>query len=104
MKKATNFSVTAFDGDKCIGMARIVGDGYHYMVYDVVVLKDYQNKGIGLKIMTRLLELFNSLKGRRNLSLGASKGIEPFYEKLGFKTRPFGESVGAGMNYVPENT
>ena len=55
--KNSVFGVTIFEGDKPIGMGRIVGDGaIYFYIQDVAVDPAYQGKGIGTRIMESLLE------------------------------------------------
>ncbi len=96
----SSFAVSVYDGKKIIGMGRAAGDGLHYTIYDVTVLNDYQGKGIGSIIMNTILDWFDALPDHPHLNLGSVKGKEGFYEKFGFKCRPYGELVGAGMKYV----
>lgn len=96
----TLYSLCAYDGDKLIGYGRIIGDKTIFLyIHDVMVLPEYQGKGIGTGIMKALLEQIKEYK-KVNPSirtyLGASKGKESFYEKFGFVARP-NEELGAGM-------
>ena len=51
------FNVSIYDGDKCVGVGRIVGDGVlKGMLTDIMVLQEYQHKGIGKLIVTTLLK------------------------------------------------
>ena len=102
------YNVIAKDGNKVVGMGRLVGDGYMYWyVQDVVINPEYQGKGIGKEIMRYLTEYIekNSLPNTRvTISLMAAKGKEDFYIKLGFITRP-SEKYGPGMfkfHEIPE--
>lgn len=94
------FSVAAFNGERAVGMGRLVGDGIMYWyIQDVVVLPKYQGQGIGKAIVERLVQYAeeNSLPGTKaTIGLMAAKNKEPFYEKLGFTRRP-DENRGAGM-------
>ena len=93
------FSVCVFDGDKIVGMARVVGDGAYYTIFDVVTRKEYQNKGVGTLLMNEIISWYNSIEDDDTyLYLGASFGKEKFYEKFGFKSRPYG-NIGAGMKF-----
>lgn len=93
------FSVCVFDDDKIVGMARIVGDGSYYTIFDVVTRKEYQNQGIGTMLMNEIVLWYKSIEDDDTyLYLGASFEKEPFYEKFGFKSRPYG-NIGAGMKY-----
>lgn len=95
----STYAISVYDDNKIIGMARIVGDGSYYTIYDVVVRREYQNKGIGSLIMKNLINYYESIKDDDTyLYLGASKNKESFYEKFGFKARPY-DNIGAGMKY-----
>jgi len=42
------YLLCAFDGEQMVGFARAVGDGEHIvLVQDLIVLSEYQNRGIG---------------------------------------------------------
>ncbi len=93
------FSVCVFDESKIVGMARVVGDGSYFTIFDVVTRKEYQNKGIGTLLMTEIINWYKSIEDDDTyLYLGASLGKEKFYEKFGFKSRPY-KNIGAGMKY-----
>lgn len=98
-RKNSCFSVCVFEENKIVGMARVVGDGAYYTVYDVVVKEDHQGKGIGTILMNEVLKWYKSIEDDDTyLYLGASYGKEKFYEMFGFKARPYGH-IGAGMKY-----
>lgn len=93
-------TIAAMDLDQVIGMGRLVGDGACICyVQDLVVLPEYQGKGIGKSIMERLIT-YTKEHGipETNMTLGlfAAKGKEEFYQKLGFVIRP-NENRGSGM-------
>jgi N-acetylglutamate synthase-like GNAT family acetyltransferase/uncharacterized glyoxalase superfamily protein PhnB len=68
---------------KTVGMTRVVGDGKHYTIWDVVVHPDYQGQKIGTALMeTALAELRKVAKKGAFVGLFAAK--PGFYEKLGF--------------------
>lgn len=74
-------TVFVFNNEKMIGFGRAISDGaYQAAVYDVVVLPEYQNLGIGKMIMERILQKVSHC----NVILYASPGKEGFYSKLGF--------------------
>lgn len=74
--------VFAFDGNKLMGAGRALSDGvWRAAIYDVAVLPDYQNKGIGNKIIWHLIE--NA--GVDVIMLYAAPGKEAFYERFGFR-------------------
>lgn len=98
-REKSNFSVCIFNNNQIIGMARVVGDGSYYTVYDVVVKREHQGKGIGKKLMTEIVNWYKSIEDDDTyLYLGASYGKEKFYEKFGFKSRPY-KNIGSGMKY-----
>ena len=98
-RQSSCFAVCVFEEEKIIGMARVVGDGAYYTVYDVVVRKEYQGKGVGTMLMNEVVRWYKTIEDDDTyLYLGASYGKEKFYEKFGFKARPYGH-IGAGMKY-----
>ena len=94
------FTVAAIKDDQIIGMGRLVGDGFLiWYIQDVIVLPEYQGKGIGKAIMKHLIAYIeaNSLPNTTvTVGLMSAKDKEAFYEKLGFRVRP-NEKEGAGM-------
>lgn len=96
----TLYSLCVYDNQKIIGYGRIIGDKSIFLyIHDIMVLPDYKNKHIGTQIMNKLLEQIKTYKKvNPNIRtyLGASKGMETFYEKFGFISRP-NNSLGAGM-------
>lgn len=82
------FNVSAIYNGEVIGMGRLVGDGAMYWyLQEIIVLPEYQGKGIGRRIVNRLLEYIKAtaIPGTGvEVGLTAVKGKEPFYEKLGF--------------------
>lgn len=94
------FSVSVYDKGELIAMGRVVGDmGIAFYLQDVIVLGEYQNLGLGTKIVKRLekyVEGFKTDNTEIYLGLMATKGKEKFYEKLGFYERPNCE-FGHGM-------
>ncbi|NNJ67391.1 MAG: GNAT family N-acetyltransferase [Boseongicola sp.] len=77
------------DGDRLVGMARIIGDGGCFaQVTDVAVHPDFQRQGLGAKIMAQLLQQAReTLPSDLYLSLIADPGAENLYEKSGFEPR-----------------
>ena len=93
------FSVSAIKSDKHIGMARLLGDkATYWIITDVLVLPEYQGKGIGRKLMESLLKYIrdNAPKGEHLLFLLSNKGKEGFYRKMGFEEVP-NDDEGSGM-------
>jgi aralkylamine N-acetyltransferase len=74
--------VFAFDGRVLVGAGRALSDGvWRAAIYDVVVLPEYQGKGIGSKIIQHLVQ---SAKVDV-VMLYSVPGKEKFYEKFGFR-------------------
>lgn len=96
----TTFIVAVRDKDKIVGMGRALFDfGYTAYIGDVIVKPDYQGKGIGKSIVETLIYKVKESSDpddRIMFILGAAKGKEGFYEKLGFIKRP-NENSGCGM-------
>jgi GNAT superfamily N-acetyltransferase len=91
------YVISAYDGERLIGFGRLVSDGVlHAMIYELIVLPDYQGQGIGGKILEKLVERCRML-GVRDIQLFCARGKRDFYEKRGFVTRP---EDAPGMQYV----
>lgn len=75
-------TVSAWDGERLVGFARIVSDeatnGY---VSTVAVAPRWQDRGLGTRLMRALMEGRDGLK----LTLDAREGAESFYERFGFE-------------------
>lgn len=82
----------AYDGDKPVGMVRIIGDGgMSFYIKDYAVIPEYQSKGVGKALMQFLEDYIrNSMPEDWSVSLEliSSKESVAFYEKFGFEQRP----------------
>ena len=100
------FNVTAICDGKVVGMGRLVGDGAMYWyLQEIIVLPEYQGKGIGKSIVNRLLEHIreNSIPGTGvEVGLTAVKGKESFYEKFGFSCGSSGMKKWIEADALPE--
>ena len=97
--RAAAYNVAAFEDDKPVGMARLVGDGIYYLLCDVAVVPDWQGKGIGGELVRRTIaHARQTLAGgeRCTIALVSAGGKEPFYESLGFSSIP-NDRAGHGM-------
>ena len=74
--------VTAWDDVVLIGLANAISDG-HLVVYfpHMVVRPDYQGRGIGTELMTRMMARY---RGFHQQALIADGRAIDFYKKLGF--------------------
>ncbi len=82
MVKNSNLMITAWDGEKLIGIARSVTD-FHYACYlsDLAVDKKYQNEGVGRKLQVLTQE---QLASKCKLILIAAPAANSYYEHIGF--------------------
>lgn len=84
----TLFTVSICDGEKCVAMARMIGDmGLCCYIKDVVVHPDYQGRGLGRTLIDELLRFVNEhgISGTSVfVELAAMPDKVPFYEKFGF--------------------
>ena len=84
----TLFRVSVFDGGKIIAMARVIGDmGLCYYIKDVIVLPEYQGRGVGRKLIEELLKFVDEHgvpDTQIFVELCAMPDKIPFYEKFGF--------------------
>jgi ribosomal protein S18 acetylase RimI-like enzyme len=77
------FKCFLFEQGKLVGAGRALADGRDCSyICDVAVLPSHQGRGIGRRIVNRLVELS---KGHNKIILYACPGKEAFYKKLGFK-------------------
>ena len=74
---------TVWDGDQLIGLARDVGDGYSIIyIQDILVLNDYQGRGIGSRLIQLILEEYQDVRQVMLLTDDTDKTIA-FYKKNG---------------------
>jgi GNAT superfamily N-acetyltransferase len=89
--KNSAFIASAKDGERIVGVARIVWDGGDgALLRDVVVLPEYQGYGIGRTLVTKTIDFIRQALRPGwvvRFDLIASAGKEGFYSKLGFEIR-----------------
>ena len=74
----------ARDGDRLVGMARLLSDGVcNAYLLDVWTASPYRRRGIGSAMMVHLLD---QVPGQ-HLGL-QTDDAQPFYESLGFRSQP----------------
>jgi len=90
------YMVAAYDGDRLVGFGRVITDGIlHAMIYDLITDPEYQEKGIGSEILTRLVDRCKE-SNISDIQLFCAKGKRKFYEKRGFVAR---HEESPGMEY-----
>lgn len=94
--------VSAWDGDRPVGMARIVSDmGYMYVLADVIVIPEYQRQGIGRSLMEYIegwLCEQKKLYPTIMIDVMAAKDKAGFYEKFGYNKRTDENGTGYGLS------
>ena len=85
----TNHTFTIYEGNRLVGMARIVGNT-HTVCYlkDFIIKPEYQHEGYGNFLMNFILNYIkehNSKDKHSKVCVFSSKGKEKFYEKCGFR-------------------
>ena len=76
----------AFDGEKIVGLIRLVGDGFSSVfVQDLIVLPSYQRQGIGSSLMKEALEDFKEAYQVQLATEQTEKNMG-FYRSMGFET------------------
>jgi len=78
----SNLVVTAWDGDRLVGIARALSD-YSYCCYlsDLAVDKEYQKQGIGHELVDEVRKLAGE---ESNLLLISAPEAMDYYPKIGF--------------------
>jgi len=74
--------ISAWDNEKLVGAVRVLSDKmFRSVIYDLLVLPDYQNKGIGKEMIRRCIEHYPDSEW----VVYTSNEISSYYEKLGFE-------------------
>ena len=88
------------ESGKLIGAGRVLADGVDCAyICDLAVLPEYQGRGIGQNLLSRLIELS---KGHKKIILYAYPGKESFYKKLGFKRMNTAMAIFENQNQAIE--
>lgn len=82
------YSNSIYKLNKLIGFGRVIADGVHHaLIVDLIIHPDYQGKGIGSKLLGKLVSKCKEYK-IRDIQLFSAKDKYNFYEKYGFEKRP----------------
>ena len=74
----------AYDSDRLVGIIRAVGDGQTIVfVQDIIVLPEYQRKGIGTKLLKAVVEKYKDVYQIELLTDNTEK-TKTFYRSVGF--------------------
>ena len=96
----TEASFVAYEGEKAVGMVRLLGDGgMSFYVKDFVVMPMYQGRGVGSQLMQQVHQyILDHIEDgwAVSLELISTKEAINFYKKQGFEERPC-ECDGPGM-------
>ncbi len=72
----------AWDGEKLVGLGRVLSDGeVQSVIYDLCLLPEYQGRQLGRMMMTEMMDRLDT----PTVVLWAVPGKENFYGKFGFK-------------------
>ena len=84
----------AFDGEKIVGLIRLVGDGFSSVfVQDLIVLPIYQRQGIGSALMKQALGDFKGAYQVQLVTEQTEKNVG-FYRSIGFETLSTYDCIG----------
>ena len=82
---ASLLTLAAYDGDRLCGIVRGVGDGVSVLyIQDLLVLPEYQRRGIGSKLLKQMLMAFPDVN-QTVLLADDTETAAAFYEKAGFR-------------------
>ena len=78
--------ITAWEDEKLVGLIRTIGDGLTILyIQDILVLKEYQTKGIGSMLLKEVLGKYKHVR-QKVLLTEEAKDVRHFYEKNGFES------------------
>lgn len=74
----------AYEDNRLVGIIRAVGDGHTIVfVQDIMVLPEYQGKGIGTKLLKAVMEKYSNVYQMELLTDNTEK-TKAFYRSAGF--------------------
>ena len=84
------YSIALVHDGRVVGCGRVAGDGgLYFYVQDIVVLPEFQGRGLGARIMDAVMAwLEQHAPPGAFVGLMAAKGYAGFYERYGFRARP----------------
>jgi len=83
MLENANLTISAWDGDKLVGVARALTDyGYCCYLSDLAVDKEYQKRGIGEELVN---EVRNQVGEESMILLLSAPEAMDYYPKIGFE-------------------
>ena len=90
--ESTLFGCVVIHKGRAIGCGRVIGDGgMYFYIQDVIVLPEYQGRGIGRLLMNAVMEYLGAVaKPNAFIGLMSAKDKSGFYLKFGFEERPPG--------------
>lgn len=84
----SSFVVTAWEGDNLVGLGRAISDGTITAYFpDLLIKPDWQGKGIGTQIMTRLLAKYGDMHNQ--VLVAEDDKAREFYKKQGFNEEKY---------------
>ena len=94
----SDYIIVAESDGETVGAARVMHDGLQALIMDVMVLPEYQGRGVGKALMEHVMEYLDEISRHDGIfvNLMSAVGREGFYEQFGFTRRP-GENRGPGM-------
>ncbi|NYF60156.1 GNAT family N-acetyltransferase [Micromonospora purpureochromogenes] len=83
---ASLHAVVAVEGDRVIGLGRLIGDGaIYYYLQDLAVVPERQRRGVGAAILGRLEEwIAGRASARTFVGLFATGGSVALYRRFGY--------------------
>lgn len=90
--KNSDFVVSAWDGEKLVGLGNVLADGGGMICYVPYLVVDdaCQGKGIGKELLSRICRQYRDYL---RIDLIAYADKVPFYEKAGFRVDSFSEGM-----------
>ena len=85
------YHIAVYDGGKLIGYIDSVSNGVtDAYIQDLMVSPDYQGRGIGTNLMTKMIEYLKE-KHIYMISVVYEESLKPFYERFGFNSMLCGQ-------------